>query len=74
MKTGGPIWPARRPQFLLLRRSCPLCSSVEFVEAESLLLDGLLGVVGLRPVRCKNCWRRYYWFAAKGPSREWNAP
>jgi hypothetical protein len=25
----------------------------------------MLGLFGLHPVRCSNCWRRYYWFAGK---------
>jgi hypothetical protein len=74
MNIGRPIWPAQLSQLLLFRRSCPLCSSVEFVEAESQLLDGLLAVFGLRPVRCKNCRRRYYWFATKDTGNQWNAP
>ena len=69
MNIAGLNWPNRLPQLLLLHRTCPLCSSVEFKEAESHLLDGLMGMLALRPVRCVNCWRRYYWFAAKGAVR-----
>jgi len=25
--------------------------------------DELLSMFALRPIRCKFCWRRYYWFA-----------
>jgi hypothetical protein len=46
-------------------RVCPLCSSYEFKEAESSFLDRPLNLFSLRPVRCVNCWRRYYWFAMK---------
>ena len=28
--------------------------------------DGLLGLFFLRPVRCKFCWRRYYWISLRG--------
>ncbi len=56
-------WLDRLPKMLWSRRQCPLCSSVHFAEAEAGPLDGLLGMFMLRPVRCVNCWRRYYWFA-----------
>ena len=44
--------------------SAPLCSS-RFQPAESESLDGLFGLFALSPVRCVNCWRRYYWFAKR---------
>jgi hypothetical protein len=56
-------WFGRLPQILWNGRQCPLCSSIRFEEAESGPLDGLLGIFMLRPIRCVNCWRRYYWFA-----------
>jgi hypothetical protein len=56
-------WLGRLPQILWTRRQCPLCGSICFEEAESGPLDGLLGVLMLRPIRCTNCWRRYYRFA-----------
>jgi hypothetical protein len=31
-------------------------------------LDELLGMFALRPVRCKFCWRRYYWLSLHGAS------
>jgi hypothetical protein len=31
--------------------------------AEAQPLDALLQLFSLRPVRCVNCWRRYYWFS-----------
>lgn len=65
MNIAGLNWPNRLPQFLWIRRECPLCSSTEFKMAESHFLDSLLGMFSLRPVRCVNCWRRYYWFAKK---------
>lgn len=65
MNRAGLNWPGRLPRLLWIRRVCPLCSSYEFKEAESQLLDGLLGIFSLHPIRCVNCWRRYYWFAKK---------
>lgn len=62
MKDSGLNWPLQIPHVLWIKRSCPLCSSVEFQEAESASLDGLLKLLALHAVRCKNCWRRYYWF------------
>jgi hypothetical protein len=50
------------PRVLWTRRQCPLCGSIRFEAAESVHLDGLLVLFMLRPVRCINCWRRYYWF------------
>ena len=47
---------------VLWHRNCPLCSSIRFEAAESSPLDTLLSLLMLRPVRCINCWRRYYWF------------
>ena len=38
---------------------------IEFSRAELGLIDGLLRCFALKPVRCVNCWRRYYCFAAK---------
>ncbi len=60
--------PDRFPQFLWLRKTCSLCTSIEFEVAEAQPLDGLLGFFALKPVRCLNCWRRYYWFVRKGES------
>lgn len=55
-------WPSQLPRLLWKRRNCPRCSSVEFRSAEPELLDRLLVLFTLRPIRCVNCWRRYYWF------------
>jgi hypothetical protein len=57
--------PGPFPHVLWARRVCPLCSSLEFKQAESVFLDGPMAWFSLRPVRCVNCWRRYYWFAKK---------
>lgn len=64
MKNARMSWPAQIPRVLWMRRSCPLCSSTEFKEAEHASLDGLLDVLALHAVRCANCWRRYYLFKA----------
>ena len=58
-------WPGILPRILWMRRQCPICSSIQFQLAESEPLDGLFGLFALRPVRCVNCWRRYYWFAGR---------
>lgn len=65
MKSTTLTWPSSLPHLLLFRRQCPLCTGTEFQEAEAHPLDGMLGLFGLHPVRCSNCWRRYYWFARK---------
>jgi hypothetical protein len=54
----------RIPQ-ILRSQECPLCSSIEFREDIPQPLDRLLSVFAFRPVRCVNCWRRYYQFAPK---------
>jgi len=63
MNPAGLSWPGRLPRFLWMRRQCPLCSSVRFQPAESQPLDALFALIGLQPLRCANCWRRYYCFA-----------
>ena len=65
MNTASLNWPGRLPRLLLIRRECPLCSSIEFRTAESHPLDTLLALFALRPVRCVNCWRRYYWLSKR---------
>lgn len=50
-------------QLIWTKRQCPFCNSVQFKPAELRSFDGLLSMLGLRPVRCMFCWRRYYWFA-----------
>jgi hypothetical protein len=66
MATPGLSGPGPFPRLLWMRRQCPLCSSIEFQPAEPESLDTVIGLLGLRPVRCVNCWRRYYWFAKRG--------
>lgn len=63
MESAVQSWLGRLPRILWAGRQCPLCSSIRFEEAEPGSLDGVLGVLMLRPIRCVNCWRRYYWFA-----------
>jgi len=65
MSAEAMIWPHWLPR-ALLRRKCPACKSREFKPAELRPYDGLLGLFFLRPVRCKFCWRRYYWISLKG--------
>ena len=68
MDIAGVNWPSNFPQFLWTRQ-CPLCGSNEFQAAELHSLDGLLRLFGLRPVRCVNCWRRYYWFMKRSSDK-----
>jgi hypothetical protein len=60
MEAVDRYWPSRVPR-LLWKRECPLCSSIEFKAGELHPLDPLLKVFALYPLRCVNCWRRYYW-------------
>jgi len=62
MNIAGLNWPGRFPRVLWFQRACPLCSGVEFKTAEATFADSLLRILALRPIRCVNCWRRYYWF------------
>jgi hypothetical protein len=61
MKGTNSIWPQWAPRVLWMRRVCPCCNSVEFKQAEAHPFDGVLRLFALRPVRCKFCWRRFYW-------------
>ena len=63
MKTETLSWPPSIPRVLWRGRKCPLCRSFEFRQAEAVWLDGVFALLGLRAVRCVNCWRRYYSFA-----------
>jgi len=47
-----------------------LCTSTEFKSAEREWLDVFFALFSLRPVRCVNCWRRYYWFRNADAKRE----
>lgn len=69
MDIAGLTWPISVPRLLWMRRECPLCSSIEFKTAESRPLDRLLKLLMFCPVRCANCWRRYYWLARKGADK-----
>ena len=59
------IWPRWLPRVLWMRRICPCCNCDQFKPAELHSFDGLLGMFALRPVRCKFCWRRFYWFSLR---------
>ena len=54
------------PRILLIRRECPLCTSIRFRTEDPTSLDRALRVLAMRRVRCVNCWRRYYWFVRVG--------
>jgi hypothetical protein len=58
----GMRWLSRFSGFLFDRK-CPLCTSILFTEAEHQSLDRLLTMLSFHPVRCANCFRRYYSFA-----------
>ena len=51
----------------LVPRSLPPLQLTQFKAAELRRFDGLLSMFFLRPVRCKFCWRRFYWFCLRGP-------
>jgi hypothetical protein len=40
-----------------------VCTSIEFSEAEFHPFDRALSLLALHPIRCVNCWRRYYGFS-----------
>jgi hypothetical protein len=63
MDIADLTWPSGIPRLLWMHRECPLCSSIEFSTAESHPLDRLMRLFSLTPIRCINCWRRYYWFS-----------
>jgi hypothetical protein len=63
MSSARLNWPPVIPRLLWMRRKCPLCSSIKFKSAEREWLDSGFALLWLRPVRCVNCWRRYYSFA-----------
>ena len=58
-----PTW---MPELLWIRCKCPRCNSVQFKAAELRPFDSLLQVMGMQPVRCMFCWRRYYWVTLRG--------
>jgi hypothetical protein len=51
-------------------QKCPLCTSMLFTEAEHQSLDRLLTLLALHPVRCANCFRRYYCFSKMGQTQQ----
>jgi len=66
MNVATMTWPRWLPRVLCIRRRCPSCTSVEFKAAELRPYDGLFALFFLLPVRCKSCWRRYYWVSLRG--------
>jgi hypothetical protein len=63
MKLNRFQWPTELPRLLWSPPKCPLCTSVEFQIAEKDPLDRPLSWIAFHPVRCVNCWRRYYAFS-----------
>lgn len=45
---------------LTFSRSCPRCSSWDIFKSRFRILDYILPLFLLRPVRCGNCYRRHY--------------
>ncbi len=57
-------WPTGFPRLLSSPKECPVCTSIGFPEAElPKPLDRTLSLFALHPIRCVNCWRRYYGFS-----------
>ena len=70
MSSSARNWPDWLPHPLWTRRVCPRCDSMDFKQAELRPFDGLLALFALRPVRCKFCWRRYYWITLRAVNAE----
>jgi hypothetical protein len=60
VKLASLNWPSKVPRLLGMGRPCPRCSSVEFRAAVPEPADRLLAMFFLQPIRCVNCWRKYY--------------
>jgi hypothetical protein len=56
-------WLTGLPRVLSSPKVCPVCTSFEFIDAEFRPLDRTLSLLALHPIRCVNCWRRYYGFS-----------
>jgi hypothetical protein len=65
MELVGARWLARFSGLLWFGQRCPLCTSMNFTEAEHRPLDRLLVLLAFSPVRCANCFRHYYFFAKR---------
>jgi len=61
MRIGDFNWHNGIPQFFVVRERCPLCLATAFNLSAQHPLKQVLRVFAIRPVRCANCWRRYYW-------------
>jgi hypothetical protein len=61
--SSGMRWLTKFSGFLLSDQKCPLCTSILFTQAEHQSLDRLLAWLPFHPVRCANCFRRYYCFS-----------
>jgi hypothetical protein len=53
-------WPAQIPRLHWMGRPCPRCHSIEFTSAVTEPFDRLPALFFLQPIRCVNCWRKYY--------------
>ncbi len=65
MNVATMTWPRWLPRVLWMRRICPSCTSVAFKPAELRPYDSVLALFFLHPVRCKFCWRRFYWISLR---------
>ena len=54
-------WHNGIPRFFVFRERCPLCRTREFHASMSHPFRSILRFVAIHPVRCQNCWRRFYW-------------
>jgi hypothetical protein len=61
--SSGMRWLSKFSGLLWFGQKCPLCTSILFTEAEHQSFDRLLSLLAFHPVRCANCFRRYYCFA-----------
>jgi hypothetical protein len=61
--SSSVLWLSKFLGLLWFGQKCPLCTSILFTEAEHQSLDRLFRLLAFRPVRCANCFRRYYCFA-----------
>jgi hypothetical protein len=58
-------WPSWLPRVLWMRRMCPRCNGAQFKPAELRSFDFVFEMFFLHPIRCKFCWRRFYWFSLR---------
>ena len=61
MKIRDLNWHNGIPRYVVFRERCPICRTREFHASMSHPLRSVLQYLAVHPVRCQNCWRRYYW-------------